>query len=252
MAAEHLSRAFDQNVRGWKVLALWIREVDNKYYKCYAVLSLLICFVIYDGLLSLNLLYCPRNLEDFVPEVLFYFTSVVLVFKIHMVVFKNKLILKVFSILDSDEFVGETAEHKEINATFISLYRKAFVMYFWIGHIAFMGYTLIPLLKFIFIGKKLTLSVCKYYFLTDEEKEDKLFFYWCYQSIGNYVHMNYSVHTDTFMPGLIFMGIGQFKALNMRLSNIKSKSKKGKDLRHEKHLEKELVQCLKHYDMIRE
>nr|QZA75633.1 odorant receptor 42 [Plutella xylostella] len=252
MASQPISTAFDYNVRCWKILALWLREVNHKYYYYYSLLFIFLFFVLYDGLLTLNLMYCPKTVQAFVPELLFYFTSVVVAFKIHMIISKSKRILEAFSYLDTDVFAGETPEHKEMNNTFVADYKRYYLIYFCIGHISYIGFTFYPLINHLVFGEKLVLSVCNYYFLTEKERDDNIYLYWIFQSLGNYAHMTTSVNSDTFMPGLIFMGIGQFKALNYRLANIKNLSQEGNlDIRQERQLEEELVKSLRHYDAIR-
>ncbi|CAG9132303.1 unnamed protein product [Plutella xylostella] len=253
MPPETISSAFYSNVRGWKIFALWIREVNNKYYKCYAALSLVFLYFLYDGLLTLNLIYSPKNLNTFIPELVFLLTSFVLVFKINMVMFKSKLILRAFSIMDSDIFSGETLEQKRITKRYVELYKKYYRAYFVLGYMSYTFFTIVPFLKHVFFGQELILAICNYYFLSDKERDANIYLYWCYQSLGNFAHMNYGVNIDTFIPGLIMIGIGQFKALNVRLSNIKTYSKKNLvDIEQEKKLEEELIKCLKHYDLLRE
>lgn len=253
MPPETISSAFYSNVRGWKIFALWIREVNNKYYKCYAALSLVFLYFLYDGLLTLNLIYSPKNLNTFIPELVFLLTSFVLVFKINMVMFKSKLILRAFSIMDSDIFSGETVEQKKITKRYVEMYKKYYRAYFVLGYMSYTFFTIVPFLKHVFFGQELILAICNYYFLSDKERDANIYLYWCYQSLGNFAHMNYGVNIDTFIPGLIMIGIGQFKALNVRLSNIKTYSKKNLvDIEQEKKLEEELIKCLKHYDLLRE
>lgn len=250
MASEKISDGFKSNVFCWKICALWIFEIKNKYYKYYAIPLLVVIFVGYNVLLTLNLIYTPRNLEKFIPELIFYFCEVQNVFKVYVVTIKSKQIKEVFNLLDSDIFIGDTQEHKAITQSYKFLYIKCFNIYCVMCHMAYIHVAL-PFLIHLILGKNLDLPICNYYFLSDEFRENSFWLIWWYQAVSSYFHMFYNITIDTFISGLLLMGIAQFKALNSSLINIKETSLDHLNcMEKDDHLQKQLLKCLKHYDLL--
>nr|QJI54825.1 odorant receptor 50 [Plutella xylostella] len=251
---EPLSKAFDNNVWFWKIFAVWIQEVGNKYYKCYAVIFLISLYFLYDGLLVLNLIYTPRHIETFVPELIFFVTEMAVLFKVHLLLFKSKSIQKAFEMLDCETFTGDTEHQIETNKRFKSLYKKYFLIYFWVCQICYVSIVLIPLFIYFINGNELHLPICNYYFLSEENRDNNILSWFSYQAIADYVHMTYNYTVDTFISGLIMMGLAQFKVLNVKLAMIKSSMDKN-DLPESKldaKMHQDLIKCIKHYALLRE
>ncbi|XP_011556461.3 odorant receptor 49b [Plutella xylostella] len=252
MARETLSDTFKHNVLFWKFLGLWIFQVDDKRYRYYAIPVVSIVFVAYNILLTLNLVYTPKKLDTFIPELIFFFCEIQNAFKVHMIMFKSKQIVEVFEIMDSDVFIGEKEEHNRITIKSKLLFIKVFKIFFVGCNMSYICHNFLPLISFLVFGTELNLPVCNYYFLSDESR--KHYFWWIlvYQTYGIYHHMMYNLSIDTFMSGLILVGLVQCRALNHGLQNIKtSVPKKENDTEDEKRLRMELVKCIQHYESIR-
>ncbi|NP_001292455.1 uncharacterized protein LOC105387430 [Plutella xylostella] len=253
MARETLSDTFNHNKLFWRITGIWFRQVKNKRFKYYAIPLIAIVFVAYDIFLTLNLVYTPKKLETFMPELIFYFCEVQNAFKVYMVIFKSHQIVQAFNMMDSDIFIGESEEHKRITKKAKLLFIKAFKVYFWLCNAGFACNSIVPFISFLIFRTKLYLPVCNYYFLSDETRDHYFWYILTYQTYCVYNHMMYNISIDTFMSGLILMGLAQFRALNDSLKNIKCVSKnKITDEAEERRLRTELVKCLKHYDYLRE
>lgn len=116
------------------------------------------------------------------------------------------------------------------------------------SNIAFFTQVLPPLFIRQIFNNKTDLPICNYFFVTDEDRENYYYLWFLYQSVGMYGHMTYNVNIDSFLSGLMFLGVGQFKALNYTLANLKYVASKSNEENYDQI--EQLKRCLKHYDVI--
>lgn len=259
MEFDNNSKTFTDIILMWKMFGLWPRHGSDKYYKYFSLCNLFVFLCIYDALLTLNIFYTPRTIENIIHELIYFFNEICVTSKVLMIVFMRETIIKSFIILDSNLFKGcdETSRkiverHASIYVKcwkFINIYRKMLPFI-----------VLIPLLITQFIyNSKIELPICNYYFLHDEQRDKYFVILYIYQVAGMYLHLVYDFTSGAFMSGMIFLAIGQFKSLNHKLSNLgKSKhffNSNAYDLRHKVDDTKGmgmLKNCLKHYDLLLE
>lgn len=249
-------RMFSPNFVCWKIFGLWPGRGKIKYYKYYSFIYLTTTLVVYNMLLTLNLVYTPIAVETLIREVIFYFNEIVVMCKVTMVLSMRKTIMAAFALLDSETFKCADNTSWKTSEKLFSAYRKLWKFYALISHITYVALVLPPMANFV-LNNQLSLPVCNYYFLSEETRRKYYSFWLTYQSIGIYGHMMYNVNIDTFMGGMILSGIEQFKSLHIALSNLnKSEEPLGcnlyiKSLANASQMTK-LNQCLQHYDMLLE
>lgn len=246
MASGKTMNVFSFNILCWKIFGLWPSRRGKTYYKFYSFVYILTTLVVYNILLTANLLYTPRNIEAFIQEVIFYFTEIVVMSKAAMVLLMSSTIIESFELLDSNALKSDVASEK-ITEKHTSTYRKLLKYNAIVCNTAFLTQMLPPLFVSTNSGE---LPICNYYFLAEETRLKYYYFWYIYQTIGMYGHMMYNVTIDTFISGMIFLGIGHFKALRVRLANLNiSDSNTINDVEGIIQMEK-LRECLQHYDIL--
>lgn len=244
MKTERQSEVFQLNQTLWKIFGLWPGENLKKYYKYYSMLFVTTLTIVYNVLLSVNLICIPRNVESFIEESIYFFTEIAVMAKIAMILFKRNKLLATFELLDCKEFQGSDDTGKKIVEDTISIFKKARTIDNIISHIAYLDLVLRPVITYFIDKTDLKLPIAQYYFLSDDVKREYFLHCLLYQSVAIYVHMFYNITVDTFIAGLIMLGIAQLKLLNHNFSQLKLDS--GDD----EASKTELNKLLRHYDLI--
>ncbi|XP_026749143.2 odorant receptor 46a-like [Galleria mellonella] len=245
------SDIFNVNTFFWKVFALWPGNIPYKYYKYFSFVYLIINFIIYNILLSLNLIYTPKKVELLIPEMLFYFTEVTVAAKILMIfVYRNKIIA-IFELINCNEFKGDNSDTKGIIKKDNLIYKRGWITLTLLGNFGFLSLVILPLIASLIWNRKLELPICKYYFLADEFRDKYFKYLHIYQSTAKYGHMMYNVNIDSFLAGLMLIAISQMKVLNYKLTNLKGNTSSREDRKELENAQiSKLNACLRHYDII--
>ncbi|XP_026749142.1 odorant receptor 46a [Galleria mellonella] len=245
------SDIFKFNKFFWTFFALWPGNIPYKYYKYFSFIYITINFIIYNILLSINLIHTPRKVELLIPEMLFYFTEVTIAAKVLMMFVYRSKVKAILDLIDCDEFKGDDPETKSIIKKDNAIYKRGWVTYAILGNFGYSTLVILPLIASLIWKKKLELPICKYYFLPDEFRHKYFKYLHIYQSFGKYGHMMYNVNIDSFIAGLMLIAITQMKVLNYKLTNLKGNASSKED---RKELENaqivKLNACLRHYDIL--
>ncbi|XP_063536965.1 odorant receptor 42a-like [Cydia strobilella] len=247
------SDSFTQNRFFWTVFGLWPGKIPNKYYKYFSLTYLIITFVTYNALLTINLYYTPPRIDLLIREIVFFFNEIAVAFKVSMVIFKRKKIAAIFDMLDCDEFQGNDDIGREIVRKHNDYYKKYLTSFTLLCNITYFFLVFSPVFTFVIYENTLELPVCKYYFLSDETRNDYIYLIFVYQSFGMYSHMMYNVNIDTFIAGYIILAIAQIKVLQHDLENLKvDKSDDGSGKLLDLKQQQKLRKIIHHYGFILE
>nr|AST36252.1 putative odorant receptor OR12 [Hedya nubiferana] len=247
------SDSFNQNRLVWTIFGLWPGKIPYKYYKYFSCTYLIITLVAYNILLTLNLYYTPRKIDFLIREVIFSFTEIAVASKVSMVLFNRKKLDAIFGLLDCDEFQGSNEIGKEIVQKHNKYYKTYLMIYTVLSNFTYLSQVLFPVIGFIIFGNTLDLPICKYYFLSDETRNDYFTLIFIYQSFGMYGHMMYNVNIDTMIAGFMVLAIGQVKVLCHDLENLKTeKSHRGDDGMLDFKQQQKLRKILNHYALLLE
>lgn len=151
----------------------------------------------------------------------FYFTEIAVSTKVCMILFKRKQIVSIFELLDCDEFKGNDITGSRIvenHNYYYKLYYKSILL---VSNFTYLSQVLFPVIGMLIFKTSLDLPICKYYFLTEENKDDYFTLIFVYQSVGMYGHMMYNVNIDPLIVGFMVMAIAQMKVLSHDLENLK-------------------------------
>ncbi|CAH1639600.1 unnamed protein product [Spodoptera littoralis] len=246
------SKMFDNSFRIAKIFGIWPGLKPSRYYKFYSFIYLFATFVCYNLLLTLNLLYTPRKIELLLREVIFYFTEITVATKILTILFMRDKIIQALNFIDCDEFVGDYENKKGILYKTNMGFRLGWRSYLVLSNIAYSSQVIVPIFLDILRETKSELPICKYYFLSDEDRESHFLFWFIYQSFGMYGHMMYNVNIDSIIAGLLLIAIAQLKLLGNNLTNLKlsnEESKLPKDSQDKIQI-KRFHKLLRHYEVI--
>ncbi|XP_023953127.2 odorant receptor 4-like [Bicyclus anynana] len=252
MVAFKLSDCFNVNFKFLKIFGVWPGKIPHKYYKYYSALFLSINLVLYNALLILNLVYTPREIELIIREIIFLFTEVTVIGKVLMVVLMQKKLFTVFDILDCEEFNG-SGEVKQIIDTHVSIYKKSWKIFTVLGNFSYGSKVGILIIMIMMFNADMELPICKYYFLDHDIVRRYFVFWFIYQSVGMYSHMQYNTNIDTLISGLLYMAIAQVKILKYEIENLRvvnMKIQRRCFLTEDSEQIVVLHKYLKHYEMI--
>lgn len=252
MATQRQTDIFKPNFFFWKIFGIWKGQTPFVYYKYYSYVYLFLTLVVYNVLLTLNLIYTPLNIELLIREVIFYFTEIAVMAKVLMILFMRYKILDSINLLDCEEFHCNDDRSKYIIEQNNMSYKTYWKLYAVLSNFAYSSQVFGPLLVNLIWGTELQLPVCKYYFLSEELRQTYFPFLFVYQSFGIYGHMMYNVNIDTFIAGLLLMAISQIKLIQYKLNNFKMESKETRlknEVRDDIQILK-LNRCLRHYDLV--
>lgn len=246
------SKMFDDCIFVIKLFGISIERSPSIFIKIYSYTYVLINFVIYNILLTLNLYYTPRKIELLISEVIFYFTEVSTCSKVIILIFMREKVVDILEFVNRDEFKGDYGDkngllYKYTNRIY-KLWRKAYVVF---SNISFVFMMFTPIRNYINRADT-DLPVCKYYFLSDQAREKYYTFWFIYQPFGLYGHMMYNVNFDLMTGGLFIFIIVQLQLLYNNLSNLKVSEEESllpEELQDKIQVAK-LHQCLRHYALI--
>ncbi|XP_039755493.1 uncharacterized protein LOC120630353 [Pararge aegeria] len=221
MVVFKLSDCFKHNFLHLTILGIWPGENSPSFYKYYSFIFLCINLLIYNSLLILNLVFTPRKIELMVPEVIFLFTEVTVMAKVFMVLLMRNKFVTVFNVLNCEAFKGANQNSEELIKRHVLNYKTYWKRYTVLGNFSFFSRVFAPIIKHYLFNSDIELPICTYYFL-DEGVVQRYFAFWfIYQSVGMYSHMQYNVDIDTLIAGLLYLAIAQVKVLNNELKNLK-------------------------------
>ncbi|XP_063538507.1 odorant receptor 85a-like [Cydia strobilella] len=247
------SDSFKQNRFCWTVFGLWPGKIPEKYYKLFSFPFLIISYVAYNALLTLNLYHTPRRIETLIREIIFTFTEIAVGGKLSMILFKRKKIASIFKMLDCEEFKGNDEIGREIVMKHNDYYKKYLLLNTLLSNFTYFSQVLFPVFGFWIFGNTLDLPICKYYFLSDQTRDDYFTSIFIYQSLFMYGHMMYNVNIDTLIAGFMTLAIGQVKVLCHDLENLKmEKSIGGLSIIMDLKPQYKLRKILNHYELLLE
>ncbi|XP_075970200.1 odorant receptor 2a-like [Anticarsia gemmatalis] len=252
MPSDQSTTLFNIHYKVWNVFGIWGGRKPSKCYKFYSVLYLLVTFFFYNALLTLNLIYTPRKIELILREVIFYFTEITVAAKVFTILLLRSKIIEALNLIDCDEFVGDFGNKDGILNKVHKNYTFGWRFYALSSNIAYSSQVFVPILLDLIRKTESELPICKYYFLSDEDRRSYYIYWFIYQSFGMYGHMMYNVTIDSFIAGLLLISIAQMRLLNTKLSNFKlsvEETKLSKDLQDKISITR-LNNFLKHYDVI--
>ncbi|GBP68327.1 Odorant receptor 46a, isoform A [Eumeta japonica] len=242
MASHRLSEIFDLNIKSWKLLVMWPIKGLEKWFKYYCFVYMAFTMLLYHALLIANCIYMPLKIE-IIMERLLYFTEIALVVKVFAILFNNRSVREIFSMLQDETFRPKNEKDENVikNAkTFFYRYRRTFHSLCYCSYVFSIVYGL--LVHFIW-GTYLKLPVSNYSFLSDETKAKYIYIFYLYQSVCLYIHMETNMNADTFLVGLIILATAEVEILCNNLRNIHSTKSKKKELQ-------QLRECIKHFQFI--
>ncbi|XP_047023243.1 odorant receptor 59a-like [Helicoverpa zea] len=246
------SRMFDPPLTVLKIFGVWEGRTPSKYYKTFSFLFLFVSWFFYNFLLTLNLVYTPRSVELFLREVIFYFTEITVTSKFLTVLLLRDKILEAFSVIDSDEFVGDYENKDGILYRTNKGYSFCWKVYNVLALIAYTCDIIMPVVIDLIRGTKSVLPICNYYFLSEDFRDSHFVILYLYQSIGMYGHMMYNLNMDSLAWGLLAVGIAQIKVLNKNFTDLKLSAEESKlPLEIQDNVQKtRLFKLLRHYEAI--
>ncbi|XP_061718481.1 odorant receptor 43b-like [Cydia pomonella] len=246
------SDSFKQNRFCWTVFGLWPGKIPEKYYKVFSFIYLIISYVAYNALLTLNLYHTPRRIETLIREIIFTFNETVVACKLSMILYKRKKIAAIFEMLDCEEFKGNDEVGREIVAKHNGYYKKYLLFNTVLSNFTYFSQVLFPVFGFWIFGNALDLPICKYYFLSDQTRNDYFTSLFLYQSFFMYGHMMYNVNIDTLIAGFMVLAIGQVKVLCHDLENLKMEKSIGDQSTTDLKQQYKLRKVLNHYELLLE
>nr|AOE48040.1 putative odorant receptor OR35 [Athetis lepigone] len=248
------SNMFDQNFMMLKIFGIWPGNTAWKYYRYYSFIYLFFTFASYNLLLTVSLLYTPRKIELLLPEVMFYFTEISITMKMMTILLKRDKLIEAMKLIDCDEFEGDIDDKDGILSKANMTYNRGWKLYTFTSNIAFSSLVFLPFFLVLIRGTKSEFPICKYYFLSDEDREAYFFFWYIYQAVGMYGHVMYSVNIDALIAGLLIIAIAQLKLLNKKFYKLKLsevESELSKEIQEQIQISR-LNQLLRHYEVILE
>ncbi|XP_026320136.1 odorant receptor 2a-like [Hyposmocoma kahamanoa] len=252
MLSTRPSDCFKLNIFFWKIFGIWPGRKYTKFYKYVSATYLLITWIIYNFLLTLNLFYSPRKIDLIIREATFYFNEVAITAQVLMILKMRVEIFEIFEYLDCNTFEGNDDISKSYIKKAIDQYNFCHRLYLIFCHFAYVALAVFPVIRYWITSGPLELPISKYYFLTDEHRDNYFIYWYIYQSLGIYGHMTYDINIDSFIVGLMLMAITQLKVINYQLSNMKLNSIEAtgtKDVQETIFISK-LKQNLRHYELV--
>lgn len=252
MKSNQSTNLFENNYKCWKIFGIWGGRNPSKYYKFYSITYIFLTFFLYNVLLTLNLIYTPRKIELLLREVIFYFTEITVAAKVLTIILLHSKIVEALDLIDCEEFLGDFENKEGILSKVHVNYKFCWKLYAGLSNAAYSSQVFVPIFLNMIRGTESDLPICKYYFLSDETRQNYFVYWFIYQSFGMYGHMMYNVNIDSFIAGLLYMAITQLRLLNSKLSNLKlskQEQKLPKELQDKISIAK-LNSCFRHYDAI--
>ncbi|KAJ8735437.1 hypothetical protein PYW07_007057 [Mythimna separata] len=248
------SNIFHNNFTFYKIFGIWSGSPPWKYYKYYSFVYLFVTFISFNLLLTLNLFYIPQKIELYIGEGVFYFTEITIATKICTILFMHDKLIVAIKLIDCDEFVGDYENKDGILYKTNVGYRLGWKMYTILSNVVYVFDVIVPIFFNLVRGTRPKFPVSNYYFLSDEQRESGVLFWfiYSYQGIGIYGHMMYNVSVDSLIAGLVVIAIAQLRLLNKNLRNLKL-SEEDRKFSYEiqdKIQMTRLYKSLRHYEVI--
>lgn len=210
---------FDINMKFWKFLGIAVNSTD-KYYKYYTGPFIFVCVILYNLLITISFYFLPRQLDIFIEDLIFYFVDLAVASKVLTFVVMRSRIATILINLENDVFQPTSKNSLKVMHqanNFIKRYWKIVAVVSLTSHLT---HVLSPLLSHFTLQVKLELPVCKYSFLSKENRERFIYPLYFYQSIGMSFHMLYNLNIDTFFLGLMILIIAQLDMLDEKLRKV--------------------------------
>lgn len=216
----HQIDCFKVHLTFLKILAIWPGDNPSRGYIYYSRIFLLIFVYIFLTLYSINFYFLPQQLEIFAEEMTFYFTDVTVFSKVIAFIFMRDKIRKMLHMLENEMFQSENSEEAEI----IKNAKQNTLMYWKItavmSVVANTAHVFAPFVSHLILPIELEFPACSYSFIPEKYKAKVLYPAYLYQGIGITCHMLYNVNFDTFLLGLMFLGIAQLDILDRKLRKV--------------------------------
>lgn len=251
MVESKTSDCFKINFIHLRIFGVWSHYNTSKIYTCYLAMFLLVNLFTYNALLVLNLLFTPPKIDLLIREVIFLFTEVVVISKVLMVILMREKLLYAFDILDCETFKGEGEVSREIVKSYVAKYKTYWKINAILGNFSYSSRVFLPIFGHLIFNTTVELPICKYHFLDNEIIRRYFVFWYLYQSVGMYSHMQYNVNIDTLIAGLLIIPVAQLKVLNIKFSKLKINENFSKNIEKKEALQNlKLYKYLQHYELI--
>ncbi|XP_072945450.1 odorant receptor 59a-like [Epargyreus clarus] len=248
---------FSYNLKFWKYLGICPFSIKSPLYKYYSIIFIIFYTITYDVLCAINLYFIPRHIDDFIEELIFFFTEIAEMSKVLTFFFMSGKIKDILNTLESDMFQPETA--KGIN---IIERAKTFNIRYWkivgaVSTTSYLVHVMSPFLAHLILKVKLILPICSFSFLSDSVKEKFIYPLFFYQCSGMHFVMLYNVNIDTFFLGLMIFLIAQLEILGEKFTvvadcnEILENRSQTDPQRIDMELIKKLNKAFIHYDEVR-
>lgn len=224
-----------------KSIGIWAGKENSRFYACYTIVMLTIFVLVFDILFTLSFINVPADVQIIINELIFYFTEIVVAVKMLVMVLKRKQIISILDMIESDCFQPKNKEEEGL----IEEAKKFNTMFFRVIATTSCGsYCLLVFQGILqFTTERLKLPITNYYFMTDEAKDQYLYYIYTFQMIGIYTHMMTNINVDTLLTGLLKFAEIQIVILGTKLSAIEIKI----TINNEDNAVTELKECILHY-----
>lgn len=252
MLSARPSDCFKLNIFIWNIFGFWPGTTNSNCYKYYSATFLFIQLILFNFLLTINLIYTPLKIDLFINEIMFVFTGVAANAKILMILRKRVEILELFEYLDCNTFEGDDDIAKRSILKSLHQYQVFHRAYAFCAHVGFTAHVLVPFIKYLLGTKSVDFPGCKCYFLSDNFRDTYFVYLYIYQAFGIYVYLTTAINVDSFISGTILMAITQLKVINYQMSNWKLNSTEltwEKDVQETIFISK-LNESLRHYELV--
>ncbi|XP_072938104.1 uncharacterized protein [Epargyreus clarus] len=247
---------FRRNLKFWKFLGIYPLDIDWPFYSYYSFFFILLFSITYNVIFTINLYFLPRHIDNFIEELIFYFTVLAAMSKVLTFVFMSDKIKDLLNILESDMFQPETVKATKIIDSAKAFNKRYWQIYMGVSATSNVVHVMSPFLTHLILKVELILPICSYSFLSDDVKETFIYPLYFYQCIGMHFIMLYNVNIDSFILGLMILIIAQLEVLEEKMSDITADfedeidfTSRTKKLANEK-LNLKLNKALIHYDQV--
>ncbi|XP_045451255.1 odorant receptor 46a-like [Melitaea cinxia] len=250
---------FNKNVIYWKLLGIYPLKVEWKFYNWYSKIFVSIFVLLFDGLHTINFYFMKRNLDNFIEEMIFYFTELSVMSKALTFMLMRERIKTILEILDSETFQPKSEVEMQLITN-----AKNFNVKYWkivavVSYCSYIFHIVYPFIVHFLLQVPLILPVCSYSFLPERFTETFLYPLYIYQALGIHMNMLYNINIDTFFLGLMILIIAQLKILEKKLMTVTDICKKHKynnilypknGQSSEKNMINQLNKLIIHYDEV--
>ncbi|XP_041975276.1 odorant receptor 46a-like [Aricia agestis] len=210
---------FSRNMKFWVFLGVSPNKNLHRYYYHYSVAFILAFVIMYDFLAVINFYFIPRNIDQFIGDMLFTFTEFSVMSKVLTLFFLKDKIVETFETLEGDVFQPDTEKGQRIVEA-----AKKFNIRYWkiVAIVSFtsnLTHMSSPMLAHIFASAKLEFPVSSYSFLSENLFATFQYPIYIYQCLGIHFQVLYNLNIDTFFLGLMIFVIAQLEILEEKLTD---------------------------------